>query len=190
MRLAKGKRGVASPNLTLFYLSTFSSHKCFLMEAEAILVSMTYSCSKMIDLDNQWNAKLLTPSAWHTCTIDTDGLKQQDWPQGGSARCQDGSVTAMLTFKGSYNHISDWVKVSVYPSSWLHKRFVKFSRHKSMSFSDQEVGKSYACGISKLKSTLKITGRYKEFRNNQEQMRMLEENKADFSKSELLRHYS
>lgn len=39
----------------------------------------------MIDLDSQWNAELPTPIAWHACTMDTDGLKQQDWLYGGSA---------------------------------------------------------------------------------------------------------
>lgn len=40
----------------------------------------------MIDLDGQWNAELPIPTAWHTCTTDADGLKQQDWLSGGSAR--------------------------------------------------------------------------------------------------------
>ena len=40
----------------------------------------------MIDLDNHWNAELPTPIAWHSCTTDTEGLRQEDLLYEGSAR--------------------------------------------------------------------------------------------------------
>lgn len=57
-----------------------------------------------------------------------------------------------------------------------------------MWFSYQRAIKSYA-DISKLQSTLKTITRYKDLVNGQAQMRMLEENKAAFSKPVHLRHH-
>lgn len=173
---------MASPHLNLFYFSTFSSHKCFLMWAEAIHLSMTYSCSK-----SDWfrqPMKCWTPYSYCLTYLHYrywwfKAARLTVWRVSRNAKMDQWQPQWLLNAVITIKEPGCTMEVLLSLTVASVEDPVEFLSHMCMLFSYQWVSKSYT-GTSILKSILSITTRYKGLANIQAHARVLGENKADF----------